>query len=163
MTQPEFPPESSVRGREAAFVSFPSIPFSLPLSVAFPAPPLFHSSFRDSHFVEIQWLENKQMRAQRRSGIPHARPYEEHLTCGWCLCRKVQSSFLLKHTAYTSLPADSYGGVFLSLPRHHKVFIIHVWGWPEVVLYWTQKRYTHVGCLFWMGFCALKVSGTADA
>lgn len=104
------------------------------------------------------------MRAQCRSGIPHARPYEEHLTCGRCLYREVRSSFPLKHTAYTSLPADSIRGRRLvSLPRHHKVFIVHVWAWPEVVLYWTQKRYTHLGCLFWMGFCAPKASGTAEA
>ena len=31
---------------------------------------------------------------------------KEHLTCGWGLYRKVQSSFLFKRTAYMSLPGD---------------------------------------------------------
>lgn len=38
--------------------------------------------------------------------IPHACPHRERLALGWCLRRKVQSSFSFKHAACMSVPGD---------------------------------------------------------
>lgn len=52
--------------------------------------------------------------------------------------------------------------IFLSQTQYPKIFIVYVWDWLEVIIYQTQKCYTYLECLFWICFCASKVSGAAE-